>query len=301
MGVVVMLIVGAALGLLGYGAIPDGRYAAEHRVWESRRRVSATSDCVPAGQGDRARRREEQPVAAVVTERERLLAETRAPLIELAAVEKVYRMGKLDYHALRGVDLSIGPGELVAIVGPSGSGKTTILNLVTGIDRPSAGTVTVDGRRIDAMSEEELAVWRGEHVGVVFQFFQLLPTLSALENAVLPLDFARRGSKRERFDTAKRNLGLVGLGDKFDHLPAELSGGEQQRVAIARALAADPKLIIGDEPTGNLDTGTAAEMFELLERLNEEGKTILYVTHDLELAHRADRVVAIRDGLVVAS
>jgi putative ABC transport system ATP-binding protein len=190
---------------------------------------------------------------------------------------------------------------MVAIVGPSGSGKTTILNLVTGIDRPSAGTVTVAGRRLEAMSEEELAVWRGEHVGVVFQFFQLLPTLSALENAVLPLDFARRGSKRERYKLARRNLELVGLAYKADHLPAELSGGEQQRVAIARALASDPKLIVGDEPTGNLDTGTAAEMFELLERLNEEGKTVLYVTHDLALAERAHRIVTIRDGLVVAS
>ncbi len=224
----------------------------------------------------------------------------RAPLIELAAVEKVYRTGKVDYLALRGVDLSIDAAELVAVVGPSGSGKTTILNLVTGIDRPTAGSVTVDGRRIDTMSEEELAIWRGEHVGVVFQFFQLLPTLSALENAVLPLDFARRGSKRERFERARHNLDLVGLGDKADHLPAELSGGEQQRVAIARALASDPKLVVGDEPTGNLDSVTAAEMFELFERLNDEGKTILYVTHDLELARRAHRIVTIRDGAVVA-
>ena len=225
----------------------------------------------------------------------------REPLIELSGVEKTYRMGRLDYRALRGIDLAIGTGELVAIVGPSGSGKTTILNLVTGIDRPSAGTVTVDGRRIDAMSEEELAIWRGAHVGVVFQFFQLLPTLSALENAVLPLDFARRGSKRERFAVARRNLDRVGLGGKLDHLPAELSGGEQQRVAIARALAASPELVVGDEPTGNLDTTTAAEMFELFERLNEEGKTVLYVTHDRELAHRAHRIVTIRDGVVVAT
>jgi putative ABC transport system ATP-binding protein len=223
------------------------------------------------------------------------------PLIELAAVEKTYRMGRLDFPALRGVDLVIAAGELVAIVGPSGSGKTTILNLVAGIDRPTAGTVSVDGRRIDTMSEEQLAVWRGEHVGVVFQFFQLLPTLSALENAVLPLDFARRGSKRVRFERARHNLSLVGLGDKLDHLPAELSGGEQQRVAIARALAADPTLIVGDEPTGNLDTVTAAEMFELFERLNAEGKTVVYVTHDLELAGRARRIVSIRDGLVVGA
>ena len=224
-----------------------------------------------------------------------------APLIELAGIEKTYRMGKLEYRALRGVDLAIEAGELVAVVGPSGSGKTTILNLVAGIDRPTVGTVTVDGRRLDEMSEEELAVWRGEHVGLVFQFFQLLPTLSALENAVLPLDFARRGSKRERFERARHNLGLVGLADKADHLPAELSGGEQQRVAIARALAADPKLIVGDEPTGNLDSPTAADMFELFARLNAEGKTVLYVTHDLELAGRAHRIVSIRDGHVVAS
>jgi putative ABC transport system ATP-binding protein len=226
-------------------------------------------------------------------------ASASEPLIELARVEKAYRMGRLDYSALRGIDLVIGAGELVAIVGPSGSGKTTILNLVAGIDRPTAGTVTVDGRRIDTMSEEELAVWRGDHVGLIFQFFQLLPTLSALENAVLPLDFARRGSKRERFERARHNLSVVGLGDKLDHLPAELSGGEQQRVAIARALAADPKLIIGDEPTGNLDTVTAAEMFALFERLNTGGKTVVYVTHDLELARRAHRIVPIRDGLIV--
>ena len=225
---------------------------------------------------------------------------TSPPLIELAGVEKSYRMGRLEYPALRGVDLVIRPGELVAIVGPSGSGKTTILNIVTGIDRPTAGTVTVDGRRIDALSEEELAVWRGAHVGVVFQFFQLLPTLSALENAVLPLDFARLGSKRQRFARARRNLELVGLADRLDHLPAELSGGEQQRVAIARALAADPTLIVGDEPTGNLDTVTADEMFELLTQLNEEGKTVLYVTHDPGLAKRAHRIVTIRDGVVAA-
>ena len=237
----------------------------------------------------------------VVVERAAGQVKVCEPFIELAGVEKTYRMGRLDYPALRGIDLEIGAGELVAIVGPSGSGKTTILNLVAGIDRPTAGTVTVGGRRIDLMSEEELAVWRGGNVGVVFQFFQLLPTLSALENAVLPLDFARRGSKRDRFERARRNLALVGLGDKADHLPAELSGGQQQRVAIARALAADPQLIVGDEPTGNLDTVTAAEMFELFNRLNGEGKTVLYVTHDLELAKRANRIVSIRDGAVVAA
>jgi putative ABC transport system ATP-binding protein len=225
--------------------------------------------------------------------------ETAAPLIALEGVEKVYRTGKLEYPALRGVDLEIDAGEMVAVVGPSGSGKTTIMNMIAGIDRPTAGSVTVDGQAIHALSEEQLAIWRGSNVGIVFQFFQLLPTLTAIENAMLPLDFARKGSKNERFEVAKHNLELVGLGDKLDHLPAELSGGEQQRVAIARALASDPKLITGDEPTGNLDTHTAAEMFELLHRLNDEGKTVLYVTHDLDLAARAGRVVTIRDGVVV--
>jgi putative ABC transport system ATP-binding protein len=220
-------------------------------------------------------------------------------LIVLDGVEKVYSMGRVDYRALRGVDLTVAAGEMVAIVGPSGSGKSTILNLITGIDRPTAGAVTVDGQRLDEMSEEELAVWRGANVGIVFQFFQLLPTLSALHNAVLPLDFARSVPKRERYDRARVHLGLVGLADKADHLPAELSGGEQQRVAIARALATDPQLVVGDEPTGNLDTATAAEMFELLQRLNGEGKTVVFVTHDRELAARAQRVVDIRDGRVV--
>jgi ABC-type lipoprotein export system ATPase subunit len=220
------------------------------------------------------------------------------PLIELAGVEKVYRTGKVEYRALRGVDLAIESGDMVAIVGPSGSGKSTIMNMITGIDRPSAGTVTVDGHRIDEMSEEELAVWRGARVGVVFQFFALLPTLTALENAMLPLDFSRRVPKRERAGVARHNLELVGLADRADNLPSEMSGGQQQRVAIARALAADPVLLIGDEPTGNLDTRTAAEMFDLLLRLNAEGSTVLYVTHDRELAARAHRTVTIRDGVV---
>ena len=238
-------------------------------------------------------------MSATVTREASSPPATAAPLITLERVEKTYRTGKLEYRALRGVNLSIQAGEMVAVVGPSGSGKTTIMNMITGIDRPTHGSVTVDGQAVHALSEEQLAIWRGSNVGIVFQFFQLLPTLTALENAMLPLDFARRGSKHERFETAKHNLDLVGLGDKLDHLPAELSGGEQQRVAIARALASDPKLIIGDEPTGNLDTQTAAEMFELLQRLNDEGKTVLYVTHDLGLAARAGRMVTIRDGLVV--
>jgi putative ABC transport system ATP-binding protein len=238
-------------------------------------------------------------MSEVMIGREPVREAVREPLIELAGVEKVYRTGKIDFPALRGVDATIAEGEMVAIVGPSGSGKSTIMNMITGIDRPTAGTVTVQGERIDRMSEEELAVWRGQHVGVVFQFFQLLPTLTALENAMLPLDFARRGGKRERRERARHNLELVGLADMADRLPSEMSGGQQQRVAIARALASHPTLVIGDEPTGNLDTQTAAEMFELLRRVCAEGATVLYVTHDLELAARADRTITIRDGVLV--
>jgi putative ABC transport system ATP-binding protein len=238
-----------------------------------------------------------QPVLA----HERPTTTPATALIELAGVEKTYRSGTVEYRALRGVDLTIAAGEMVAIVGPSGSGKSTVMNMITGIDRPSAGTVTVDGRRVDLMDEEELAVWRGSRVGVVFQFFQLLPTLTALENAMLPLDFSRTVPRRERPAVALRNLALVGLADRAGNLPSELSGGQQQRVAIARALAADPPLLIGDEPTGNLDTRTAAEMFDLLRRLNADGSTVVYVTHDRELAARADRVITIRDGVVAGA
>lgn len=220
------------------------------------------------------------------------------PLIELLGVEKVYRTGRLEYAALRGIDLTIESGEMVSIVGPSGSGKSTALNLITGIDRPTAGTISVDGHRLDQMDEEQLAAWRGRRVGIVFQFFQLLPTLTALENTTLPRDFARLGNPKERAAVATRNLEMVGLGDKLDHVPAELSGGEQQRVAIARALVCEPRLLVGDEPTGNLDSGTASEMLDLLVRLNEEGMTVLYVTHDRELAARAPRTVSIRDGRI---
>jgi putative ABC transport system ATP-binding protein len=220
-------------------------------------------------------------------------------IIRLTGVEKEYRAGKLSYRALRGVDLAIEPGEMVAIVGPSGSGKTTILNIASGIDRPTVGTVTVTGRRIDSLDEEELATWRGRHIGIVFQFFQLLPTLTAIENVELPMDFAHIGKPHERAAKALHNLELVGLADKANHLPVELSGGEQQRVAIARALSSDPPILMGDELTGNLDSDTAEDMFNLLTRLNQAGTTIVYVTHDNGLAARSPRRVTIRDGLVV--
>ena len=220
------------------------------------------------------------------------------PLIELAGVDKTYRTGSVEYQALRGVDLTVSPGEMVAIVGSSGSGKSTILNLVAGIDRPTAGRVTVDGKAVGEMSEEELAVWRGTRVGIVFQFFQLLPTLTAQENAALPMELARLGSASERVERTAHNLELVGLAGKHDRVPAELSGGEQQRVAIARALACAPVLLLGDEPTGNLDSETASRMFDLLRQVNEQGMTVLYVTHDPYLASQANRVITVRDGQV---
>ena len=236
----------------------------------------------------------------VVGERAEPAVRLESPLIELRGVEKVYRAGKLEYAALRGIDLVIWPGEMVAVVGASGSGKTTILNLITGIDRPTAGRVVVDGADLTAMSEERLARWRGQTVGIVFQFFQLLPTLTALENAALPMDFARRWRPRERWTRGRGHLDAVGLAGKEHHLPLELSGGEQQRVAIARALACDPKLVVGDEPTGNLDSETGGRMLDLLAQLNAAGTTVLYVTHDTSLAARARRIVTIKDGHVVA-
>jgi putative ABC transport system ATP-binding protein len=220
-------------------------------------------------------------------------------VIRLSGVEKVYQTGRVEYPALRGVDLEVAPGELLAVVGPSGSGKSTILNIITGIDRPSSGSVTVTGRDLAGLSEEELAEWRGTNVGIVFQFFQLLPTLTAQENVMLPLDFARSGTVANRAERALGRLRLVGLEDKSDNFPAELSGGEQQRVAIARALACDPSVLVADEPTGNLDTDTADEMFDVLDAISDEGTTVVYVTHDPHLAARAHRVVSIRDGRVV--
>ena len=220
-------------------------------------------------------------------------------MIHLRGVEKVDRTGLVEFPALRSVDLDVCAGEFVAIVGPSGSGKSTILNVISGIDRPTAGEVIVAGRDLRQLDEEELAVWRGEQVGIVFQFFQLLPTLTARENVMLPLDFASIGSVRERSDRAAERLARVGLGDRLDHFPAELSGGEQQRVAIARALACDPAILVADEPTGNLDSETADEMFTVLDAVNDDGTTVVYVTHDRRLAARSHRIVSIRDGQVV--
>ena len=207
-------------------------------------------------------------------------------------------MGTRVLTALDRVALDIYPGEFVAIVGASGSGKSTLLNMAGGIDKPTRGAVWVDGQRIDGMDENALAKWRRDHVGIVFQFFQLLPTLTALENVTLPLELrgAARGGYRVR---AQEALARVGLAERADQLPSELSGGEQQRVAIARALINDPPILLADEPTGNLDSATSKGIIEYLGELAAAGKTIMLVTHEERLARAAHRMVLMQDGRIV--
>lgn len=218
-------------------------------------------------------------------------------LIELKKATRIYTMGRRTCYALDEVSLQVRAGEFVAIVGPSGSGKSTLLNLVGGIDKPTSGEVWVAGRRIDQMDENALAIWRRSHVGIVFQFFQLLPTLTALENVALPMELGGRWNGARR--RAEQMLARVGLADHASQLPSELSGGEQQRVAIARALVNDPPILLADEPTGNLDSVNAQAIIRLLYELAETGKTILLVTHEMNLAGIADRIVSMRDGRII--
>lgn len=220
-------------------------------------------------------------------------------LVELQNVSKVYLMGEARIVALRGINLHIALHEFVAIVGPSGSGKSTLLNLITGIDKPTSGRVIVGGVAVSEMDEDALAKWRGANVGLVFQFFQLLPTLTALENVILPMHFrgAYPGQRRER---ARELLARVGIAERAHHLPSELSGGEQQRVAIARALANDPPLLLADEPTGNLDTTASEQIVKLLSEVHRQGKTVVLVTHEAHLASAAQRIIQMRDGQIAA-
>lgn len=218
-------------------------------------------------------------------------------LIRLKQVTRAYVVGARTLYALHDVSLTIDAGEFVAIVGPSGSGKSTLLNLIGGIDKPNAGEVWVDSVRVDTMSENALAKWRGHKIGIVFQFFQLLPTLTAIENVMLPMEL-RNTFADERRARALMALERVGLRERAVQLPSELSGGEQQRVAIARALVNDPPILLADEPTGNLDTETGERVVALLEELNRAGKTIVLVTHEETLARAASRIIRVRDGRV---
>lgn len=219
-------------------------------------------------------------------------------IVQIKDVVKSFKVGDNDITILKGISFDVKTGEFVSIVGPSGNGKSTLLNMITGIDRPSDGEVLVTGKPVHKMSENQLAAWRGENVGIIFQFFQMLPALSLLQNVILPMDFANKYSTRERRERAMHLLEIVDLADQADKLPSMVSGGQQQRAAIARALANDPPLLVGDEPTGNLDSRTAQDVFELFSQLVEQGKTMLMVTHDKELAKRVPRVVEITNGKI---
>ncbi len=220
-------------------------------------------------------------------------------LVDLRAVVKTYQSTAGTFTALKGVDLQVESGAFVSIIGKSGSGKSTLINVITGIDRPTSGEVIVDDVRIHMLNEEQIAVWRGRSIGVIFQFFQLLPTLTAVENILLAMDYGRQYSPAERPERALYLLELVGMADWAHRLPNSFSGGQQQCVAIARALANDPVLLTADEPTGNLDSKSAEMVFRLFENLAKAGKTILMVTHDNELAARAQRTINLADGRIV--
>jgi ABC-type lipoprotein export system ATPase subunit len=220
-------------------------------------------------------------------------------LIELTRVEKAYDTEAGKFLALRGVNLTINQGEFVGVIGKSGSGKSTLINMISGIDRPTAGEIRVSGTAIEKLSEGEMAKWRGKNLGIVFQFFQLLPTLTVAENVMLPMDFVGQYSRGERRKKAMEFLEAVEIAEQADKMPAQLSGGQQQRVAIARALANNPPIIVADEPTGNLDSKSAAAVFKLFEKLVGEGKTILMVTHDSDLARRVGRTLIISDGEII--
>jgi putative ABC transport system ATP-binding protein len=220
-------------------------------------------------------------------------------LVDLRAVVKTYQSSAGTFTALKGIDLQVESGAFVSIIGKSGSGKSTLINVITGIDRPTSGEVIVDHIHIHALNEEQVAIWRGRSIGVIFQFFQLLPTLTAVENILLAMDYGGRYSAAERPERALRLLDLVGMADQAHRLPNSLSGGQQQCVAIARALANDPVLLTADEPTGNLDSKSTEMVFHLFENLAKAGKTILMVTHDNDLAGRAQRTIRLADGRIV--
>ncbi len=224
-----------------------------------------------------------------------------APVIQMRHVTKAYQTGTKAFTALDDINLNICRGEFTAVVGRSGSGKSTLINMITGIDVPSSGEVIVGETPIHQLDQERLAIWRGKNVGIVFQFFQLLPTLTVAENVMLPMDFCNTFPPRQRRERALNLLERVGIVDQADKLPADLSGGQQQRAAIARALANDPKLVVADEPTGNLDSQTTDAVMQLFAELAAEGKTVVMVTHERDLAHFFTRFITLTDGRITAN
>ncbi len=221
-----------------------------------------------------------------------------APLIRIRGVTRIYDTGRVEVPALRGVDLDVDEGEFVAIIGHSGSGKTTLMNIIGCLDRPTDGTYRIAGTDVHDLDDDELARVRSRTIGFVFQDYNLLPRTTALENVATPLLYQGMG-RRERLARAKAPLERLGLGDRLDHEPSELSGGQQQRVAIARALVTEPALILADEPTGNLDTASGEEVMSIFRQLNDEGRTIVLITHEAEVAAQARRQIHVRDGRIV--
>ncbi len=224
---------------------------------------------------------------------------TNGPLIELRQVVKTYATASGSFTALKQVDLQVSAGEYIAVVGRSGSGKSTLLNMLTGIDRPTEGEIYIDGAAIHGFKEGQMASWRGRTIGVVFQFFQLLPTLTIVENVLLPMDLRNLWTPRQRRERALQLLEQVGVAEQADKLPSALSGGQQQRAAIARALANDPPILVADEPTGNLDSTTTEDIFRLFASWAAAGKTVLIVTHERDIARRVDRTIMLADGAIV--
>jgi putative ABC transport system ATP-binding protein len=220
-------------------------------------------------------------------------------LIQLRNVTKSFALASGKFDALNHVNLSIGKGQMIAITGKSGSGKSTMLNMIAGIDKASEGSVVINGVKVDKLSESDLASWRGKNIGVVFQFFQLIPTLTIVENVMLPMDFCNTYSKKDRRPRALALLNQVEIEEQADKFPSALSGGQQQRAAIARALANDPSIIVADEPTGNLDSQTATSIFKLFSSLTKSGKTIIVVTHEKEFSSYFEQSIEIADGRIV--
>ncbi len=221
------------------------------------------------------------------------------PVIQIRNLRKTFTMGKQKVHAVAGVDLDIAPGSLTVIMGPSGSGKSTLLYLLGGLDRPSSGTIKVNGRYLDQMDENDLGLFRRKSVGFIFQSFNLIPSMTAMQNVIFPMRFTGV-SKKERQNQAARLLSQVGLAKRALHRPTELSGGQQQRVAVARALVNNPPIILADEPTGNLDTTSGFGIMKLLSRLNIEGRTVIVVTHDVRMCQFASNIIYLLDGLAVS-